>query len=81
MTKQYSSNNNLDSLIDKRTLKIIFKIKKYYIVYIQNGISMDFNMSEIVAKNILVYEIFDKVNQDQETKKYSYQYTNQISEN
>ena len=42
---------------------------------------MDFDMSEMAAKNILVYRTFNKESWDQKAKKYSYQYTNQISEN
>ena len=42
---------------------------------------MDFNISEIATKNILVYRTFDKKSWDQKTKKYNYWYTNQVSEN
>ena len=75
------SNNNLDSLIDKKTPKIIFKIKKYYIICIQNRRNIDFDMSETVAKNILIYGVFNKEDWEQEAKKYDYKYLNQISEN
>ena len=75
----FSSNSDL--LIDEGTPKIILKIKKYYIICIWNGKSMDFDMSEIVAKNILAYEIFNKENWEQETKKCGYRYLNQVSEN
>ena len=34
ITERLSSNNNLNLLINKRIFKIIFKIKKYYIIYI-----------------------------------------------
>ena len=54
------SNNNLDLSINKRIPKIIFKIKKYYIIYIQNRRSIDFNMSETATKNILIYKVFNK---------------------
>ena len=33
---------------------------------------MDFNISKIVIKNILIYKIFNKESWDNETKKYSY---------
>ena len=29
-------------------------------MYIQNDINIEFNISEIAAKNTLIYEIFDK---------------------
>ena len=38
-------------------------------------------MPETVIKNILMYRIFNKENQDQKTKKYNYQYINQVLEN
>ena len=50
-------------------------------ICVQNRRSLEFDMPEIVAKNILVYKIFDKENWEQEAKKYSYRYLNQISEN
>ena len=37
---------------------------------------MDFNISEIVAKNILAYEAFNKEDWEQETKKCDYKYLN-----
>ena len=74
ITEQQSSNNDSDSLINKKMSRIIFKIKKYYIIYIQNKKSIDFNMPETVAKNILIYRIFNKKDWDQKTKKYGYQY-------
>ena len=55
-------NNNLDSLIDEKILRIILKIKKYYIIYVWNGKSIDFNISEIAAKDTLIYKIFNKEN-------------------
>ena len=73
--------SNLDLLINKRILRIIFKIKKYYIICIWNKKSLKFNISEITAKNILIYGVFNKENQEQKTKKYNYRYFNQISEN
>ena len=60
ITEQPNFNNNPDSLIDKEMPRIIFKIKKYYIIYIQNRKSMDFDIPKIAAKNILIYKIFDK---------------------
>ena len=61
--------------------RIIFKIKKYYIIYVQNKRSIDFDISETAAKNILVYKIFNKESWDQKAKKCDYQYINQILEN
>ena len=74
--EQQSSNNNLDLFINKRISKIIFKKKEQYIIYIQNRRSTDFDILETAIKNILVYKIFNKKNQDEETKKYNYQYIN-----
>ena len=34
ITERQSSNNNSDLLINKKMSKIIFKIKKHYIIYI-----------------------------------------------
>ena len=42
---------------------------------------MNFDISETAAKNILVYGTFNKENWEQEAKKYSYRYLNQVSEN
>ena len=56
--------------------KIIFKMKKYYIICIQNGKSIDFNMSEIVTKNILIYRIFSKEDWEQKAKECGYRYLN-----
>ena len=42
---------------------------------------MDFDIPKIIAKNTLIYEIFDKKNWDQEAKKCDYQYINQVLEN
>ena len=39
---------------------------------IQNNLSIDFNISEIAAKNTLVYKTFNKESWDQKTKKYDY---------
>ena len=61
-TELLDSDSNLDSSIDERILRIIFKMKKYYIICVQNGKSIDFNISEIAAKNILVYKVFNKEN-------------------
>ena len=73
--------NNSSLLINEKTPRIIFKIKKYYIIYIQNGKSMDFDISETAAKNILVYRIFSKEDWEQKAKKCGYRYLNQVSEN
>ena len=81
ITESLDSNSNLDSLVDKKMPKIIFKIKKYYIICVQNGKSIDFDMSKIAAKNILVCEIFNKKNWEQEAKKCGYRYLDQVSEN
>ena len=54
----------------------MFKIRKYYIIYIQNRRSIDFDISEIVVKNILVYKIFNKENWEQKAKKCGYKYLN-----
>ena len=80
-TEPQKSNNNLDSSVNKKTLRIIFKIKKYYIICIQNKRNINFDISETAAKNILVYETFNKEDWKQEVKKYSYKYLNQILEN
>ena len=37
---------------------------------------MDFDISEIVTKNILMYRIFDKESWDCEARDCDYQYTN-----
>ena len=58
--EQQSSNSDLNSSIDERTLKIIFKIKRYYIICVWNRRNIDFNISETVAKNIIIYRTFDK---------------------
>ena len=42
----------------------------------QNKRNIDFNISEIVTKNILIYGIFNKKNQNYEAKKYGYKYIN-----
>ena len=42
---------------------------------------MDFNMPETVAKNTLIYGIFDKKNWEREVKKCDYRYLDQILEN
>ena len=39
-----------------------------------NKKSMNFNMLKIVAKNILVYETFNKESWDQEARKCNYRY-------
>ena len=81
ITELSDSISNSDLLIDEKILRIIFKMKKYYIICIQNGRNLEFNISEITAKNILVYEVFDKENWEQKAKKYGYRYFNQILEN
>ena len=50
-------------------------------IYIWNERNLEFNISEITAKNILIYETFDKENWEQKAKKYDYRYINQILEN
>ena len=75
------SSSDSDSSVDKRTPRIIFKMKKYYVICVWNGKSINFNMSETAAKNILVYEIFNKENWEQEAKKCGYRYFDQVSEN
>ena len=62
--EQSNSNSDSDLLINKRIPKIIFKIKKYYIIYIQNRKSIDFDILKTAAKNILIYEIFNKESWD-----------------
>ena len=37
----------------------MFKIRKYYIIYIQNEKNIDVNMSKVLTKNTLIYEKFD----------------------
>ena len=51
-----------DSSVNEKISKIIFKIKKYYIIYVQNGENMDFNISKTATKNTLIYRIFNKEN-------------------
>ena len=80
-TEPQESSSNSDLSIDKRTPRIIFKMKKYYIICIQNGRSIDFDMSETAAKNILIYRMFNKEDWEQEAKKYNYRYLNQVLEN
>ena len=60
ITELLDSNNDLDSSVNKKILRIIFKIKKYYIICVQNKKSINFNISKIVAKNTLIYKIFNK---------------------
>ena len=38
-------------------------------------------MSETAAKNILIYETFNKEDWEQKIKKYDYRYLNQVLEN
>ena len=64
ITEQWSPNSNSDLLIDERMPKIIFKIKKYYMIYVQNEKNMDLDIPETAAKNILIYRIFNKKNWD-----------------
>ena len=59
ITELQKSSSDLNLLINKRISRIIFK---YYIIYIWNRKSIDFDISETVAKNILVYEAFNKEN-------------------
>ena len=79
--KLLNLNNNSNSSIDKKIFRIIFKIKKYYIIYVQNRRSMDFNMPETAAKNTLVYRTFNKEDWEQKTKKCGYKYLNQVLKN
>ena len=37
-------------------------MKKYYVIYISNERSTDFDILETAAKNILIYGIFNKEN-------------------
>ena len=46
-----------------------------------NGRSLEFNIPKTIAKNILVYKIFNKENWEQKAKKYGYRYLNQVLEN
>ena len=50
-------------------------------IYIQNGRNLEFDMSETIIKNILVYRAFNKKNWEQKTKKCGYRYLDQVSEN
>ena len=72
ITEPLDSDSDLDSSINKRMLRIIFKIKKYYIIYVWNKRSIDFDILKIAAKNILAYRIFNKESWDQEAKKCGY---------
>ena len=54
------SDSNSDLSIDKRIPGIIFKIKKYYVVYIWSEKSLNFDILETVIKNTLIYRIFKK---------------------
>ena len=76
-----TSIHTMEQQIDKEIPKIIFKIKKYYMVCVQNSLNINFDISEIATKNILVYGTFNKESWDQEAKKYNYQYTDQVLEN
>ena len=61
--------------------RIIFKIKKYYVICIQNKRNIDFDIPKIIAKNTLVYEVFNKEDWEQEAKKCGYRYLDQVLEN
>ena len=64
ITEQLSSNSDLNLSIDQRMPRIMFKMKKYYTIYMWNERSMDFDMPETAAKNTLVYRKFNKESQD-----------------
>ena len=81
ITELSDSTSNSDSSINEKTPRIIFKMKKYYMIYIWNGKSLNFNISETTAKNILIYRTFYKENWEQKTKKCGYRYLDQVSEN
>ena len=81
ITGLMDSSSNSDSSVDERTPRIIFKMKKYYVICVWNEKSINFDISETAAKNILIYGIFNKENWEQEAKKYDYRYLNQVSEN
>ena len=80
-TGSVDSDSNLDSSIDKEMPRIMFKMKKYYTICVWNERSMDFDMPETAAKNTIIYGVFNKKKWEQEAKKCSYRYLNQISEN
>ena len=75
------NSNNLDSSVDERMLRIMFKIKKYYMICVWDRKSINFDISETAAKNTLVYGAFNKENWEQKAKKCSYRYLDQVSEN
>ena len=81
ITESLESSSDSDLSIDEGTPKIIFKIKKYYMICIQNGKNLEFDISKTTVKNILIYETFDKENQEQKAKKCGYRYFDQVSEN
>ena len=60
ITELIDPSSNLNLSIDEKMPKIIFKMKKYYVIYIQNEKNMDFDIPETVTKNILIYRIFSK---------------------
>ena len=80
-TGSMDSSSDLDSSVDERMFRIMFKMKKYYVVCVWNGKSMNFNMPETAAKNTLAYGAFNKENWEQEAKKCGYRYLDQVSEN
>ena len=75
-TGSMDSNSDSDSSVNKKMSRIMFKIKKHYMIYVQNKKSMNFDMPKTAAKNILVYETFNKENQKQKAKKCDYRYLN-----
>ena len=81
ITGPMDSSSDLDLLVDEKMSRIIFKIKKHYMICVWNKKSINFNMSKTVTKNTLIYRAFNKENWEQEAKKCNYRYLNQVSEN
>ena len=81
ITGPMDSSSDSDSSINERMPKIIFKIKKYYVICVWNRKNINFDMPEMVAKNTLIYGVFNKENWEQEAKKCGYRYLDQVSEN
>ena len=81
ITESMDNSSDSDLSIDKKTSRIILKIKKYYVICIWNRNSMNFDMSEMAAKNILTYGVFNKENWEQKAKKCGYRYLDQVPEN
>ena len=81
ITGPIDSSSNLDSSVNERMPRIIFKMKKYYVICVWDEKSINFDMPETAAKNTLAYGAFNKENWEQKAKKCSYRYLNQVSEN